>query len=268
MSERLLTIGLDEPESAALRDLLGELPVIAHPTLPALRLENGTLYAESATRAGRFLPVSRVIFHGIFADDLDLITTLALWGGPCLPSARGLLDCRLRIPCLARALSVTRFGAARSLLAAGQRLTRETPSVAKWGNWHCGENKLRFSGEFVAQEATIIEPFFLGEAVRVVIIGPHAWQVRLEGDDWLKSIHHERAAFMPLDPALHEDTEALARALRLEMLGVDYIAAPDGARFLLEVNHIPNVTRFPELRGTFLRWAASWALGSDSPAPV
>ena len=55
-------------------------------------------------------PVSHVLFHGIFEDDFPFLTALALWGGPCLPKARGMMDCRLRIPCLVRALEVTRFG--------------------------------------------------------------------------------------------------------------------------------------------------------------
>lgn len=258
MTARVLLIGLDEPEVNALRPLLGDIPVIAHPTIPALRLDNGQLWAESATAGGRFLPVTKVIFHGIFADDLDAITTLALWGGPCLPSARGLLDCRLRIPCLARALPVTRFGAPRTLLAPGQSIERATRSVAKWGNWHCGENKLRFTGRFTASEPTLIEPFFSGEAVRVVLLGERAWQISLAGDDWLKSIHHRDAVFMPLNPIVIDDTRALAQALRLEMVGVDYIQETMEHFHLLEVNHIPNVTRFPELREAFLRFAASW----------
>jgi hypothetical protein len=43
------------------------------------------------------------------------------------------------------------------------------------------------------------------------------------------------------------------------MLATDYIIAADGTKHLLEVNHIPNVTVFPEIREAYLDWAAGWA---------
>ncbi len=255
---RLLTVGLDEPEIVDLRGRL-EGPAICHSLLPAIRVEDGELLVERASGPG-VLAVDRVVFHGIFADDLDFITTLALWGGPCLPSARGLLDCRLRLPCLARALGISRFGRlSRSYLAARQTIHRAHDSVAKWGNWHCGENKARFTGDFTAGEPTIVEPFIVGEAVRIAVVGAHAWQIRLTGDDWLKSIHHRDAAFMAIDDELLADARALADGLGLAVTGIDYMLGADGEKHLLEVNHAANVTVFPEIREAFLELAAAWA---------
>lgn len=255
---RLLTVGLDEPEIVDLRARLAG-PSICHSLLPAIRVEDGRLLVERTGGPG-MLPVDRVVFHGIFADDLEFITALALWGGPCLPSARGLLDCRLRLPCLARALPITRFGRMpRSWLAPGQSITRERDSVAKWGNWHCGENKARFTGEYTAGEPTIVEPFITGEAVRIALVGEHAWQIRLTGDDWLKSIHHKDAAFMPIDDELLADARALASGLGLAATGIDYMVGADGEKHLLEVNHAANVTVFPAIREAFLELAAAWA---------
>lgn len=43
----------------------------------------------------------------------------------------------------------------------------------------------------------------------------------------------------------------------------DYMIGRDGTRYLLEVNHIPNVTRFPEIwaayRDTVVGWVADEA---------
>ncbi|HEY8376987.1 MAG TPA: hypothetical protein VIK91_10885 [Nannocystis sp.] len=260
--ERLLVVGLDEPEIVDLRRRLAG-PSICHALLPEIRIDDGRLLVERAGGPG-MLPVDRVVFHGIFEHDHDFLTALALWGGPCLPSARGLLDCRLRLPCLARALRVTRFGATpRSWLAPGQTITRDIDSVAKWGNWHCGENKARFTGSFTAAEPTIVEPFIAGDAVRICLVGEHAFQIRLAGDDWLKSIHHPDAAFMPIDEALLADARELSTRLGLEVLGVDYIVAADGTRHLLEVNHAANVTVFPAIREAFLDLVATWANGND-----
>ena len=43
------------------------------------------------------------------------------------------------------------------------------------------------------------------------------------------------------------------------MLANDYIIGDDGQTHLLEVNHIPNVTRFEEIRDAFVTFAADWA---------
>jgi hypothetical protein len=255
---RLLTVGLDEPEVVDLRGRLAG-PAICHALLPEIRIEDGRLRVERASGPG-MLPVDRVVFHGIFADDLEFITALALWGGPCLPSARGLLDCRQRLPCLARALKITRFGRMpRGWLAPGRTIARAHDSVAKWGDWHCGENKARFTGEFTATHPTIVEPFIPGEAVRIALVGAHAWQIRLAGDGWLKSIHHRDAAFMPVDDELLADARALADGLGLEVTGIDYMLGADGEKHLLEVNHAANVTVFPEIREAFLAHVAAWA---------
>lgn len=256
--ERLLVVGLDQPEILDLKPRLAG-PAIFHPLLPEIRLDRGQLLVERASGPG-MLPVDRVVFHGIFADDHDFLTALALWGGPCLPSARGLLDCRERLPCLARALRVTSFGAMpRSWAARGQTVERDEDTVAKWGNWHCGENKARFTGAFTAPEPTILEPFIVGEAVRIALVGERAWQIRLAGESWLKSIHHAGAAFMPIDDALLADTRALSAQLGLEVIGVDYMVGTDGSRHLLEVNHAANVTVFPEIREAFLDLVAAWS---------
>src|SRR5262245_25481501 len=153
--DRILLIGLDEPEYQALKERVS-LPLVFHPTLPLLVVKEGQLIVERHDAGGRFVPVSRVIYHGIFEDDFDVLTALALWGGPCLPGAQGLLDCRLRLPCLARSLQVTRFGAMRRSYAdRDQELTFDKETVAKWGNWHCGENKERFKGRRASEVPTV-----------------------------------------------------------------------------------------------------------------
>jgi hypothetical protein len=257
--DRLLIVGLDEPEYRDLRARVSG-PVVYSDLLPRLRLERGRLLVEKPDSFETFVPVARVIFHGIFEDDLPFLTALALWGGPCLPCARGMMDCRQRLPCLVRALAVTRFGALpRGYADRGTTYPGGADTVAKWGEWHCGENKARFSGDYRAEVPTLFEPFLDGAAVRVHLLGEQAWQLRMGGDDWLKSIHHDSAGFMTPDPDLVEDTRRLQAHFGLEMLAVDYLVAKDGGKHLLEVNHIPNVTVFPELREAYLDYAARWA---------
>ena len=257
MKECTCLIGLDPPESTMLAERI-DTPVMIHPTMPAVQVRGGELFVQRPN-ALSFIRVTRVIYHGIFEDDLDLIAALALWSGPCLPNARGMLDCRLKLPCLARAMAVSRYASPRGYAAPDTSYPATGEMVAKWGNWHCGENKARFRDTYRANESTIIEPYFEGHAVRLFVMGDRAWQIALEGEGWLKSIHADNAGFIDIDQGLLDDTCAIGEAFRLEMLANDYIVGQEGQKHLLEVNHIPNVTRFDEIRDEFVEFAAGWA---------
>jgi hypothetical protein len=266
MTEYICLVGLDEPEYTQIRERL-DVPVIAHEILPAMMVDGDKLWMESPS-GGRLLRVSTVVYHGIFENDLDFITGLALWGGRCLPNPRAMMDCRLKFPCLLRALDYTRFGSpSRGYAAPHVWFSSETERVAKWGNWHCGENKERFTGSWSGEEPAIIEHFLQGQAVRVVAIGDHYWQIRLEGDDWLKSIHHAAANFMDIDPDLLDDTLTVREKFGLEIIAIDYIVGENGDKHLLEVNHIPNVTRFPEIWEAYRDYVIEW-LGQTVSDPT
>jgi hypothetical protein len=257
--EPILLVGLDEPEFAEIRRRI-DCRILAFETLPCVRVDRGQLLVEHPHVMNHFVPVERVVYHAIFEDDFDFLTALALWGGKCLPGARGMMDLRLRLPGLVRTLAVTRFGGIpRGYADRGTLVAPDGPSVAKWGNWHCGEDKARFEGAWTVEVPTLIEPFVEGEAVRIVLVGERAWQIRMAGDGWLKSIHDPRSAYMPIDPDLLDDARQLAGAFGLATVGVDYIVAPDGGRYLLEVNHVPSVTAFPEVREAYLDLVVQWA---------
>ena len=170
-----------------------------------------------------------------------------------------MMDCRLRLPCLVRALEATRFGQlARGYADRGTVFGSEAECVAKWGEWHCGENKERFTGSWVANEPTLFEAFITGEACRVQLIGDQSWQYRLGGDDWRSSIHHRTAGEVPLDPELDEDASRLQGHFGLEIAGIDYMIGSDGGKHLLEVNHIPSITAFPAVRDAYVRHVHGW----------
>jgi hypothetical protein len=257
MADSVCIVGLDETEYTALQERL-DVPVIAHAVLPKIVLSDGQLWVET-TRVNRYAPVSKLVYHGIFEDDLDFIGALALWGGASLPNARAMLDCRLKLPCLVRALQYTHFAEPlRGYASPYARFDSDRERVAKWGNWHCGENKERFTGTWSSEHPAIIEQFLPGQAVRVAMIGERFWQIRLEGDDWLKSIHHDNAHLMPVDDELLEDTRRIRDGFGLEIIANDYIVTDDGTKHLLEVNHIPNVTRFPQMWEAYAEYVINW----------
>jgi len=256
---RLLLVGLEEPEVKEIITQIDCLTVV-YDLLPVVKLIDGNLYVESRLHPDKFLKVDRVIYHGIFENDFDFLTLLALWGGPCLPDATGMMDCRLRHSGLVRALRITHFGKLpRGMSIRSGAWYSEKPTVAKWSNWHCGDNKACFQGDWTSpDEITVYEPFIDGEAVRIMLIGEQAWQIHLKGDDWLKSIHHPEADQMSIDADLLEDARRLARHFNFEMVGIDYMVNRTGHKYLLEVNHIPNVTVFPFVRKAFIDFAINW----------
>lgn len=257
MLERVCVIGLDEPEVAEIQERI-EMRVVAFEQMPRIIVRGGELRVEPK-RGPEWLSVTRVVFHSIYENDMDFLAGLALWDGPCLPDANAMLNCRLKFPCLVRALQHTRFGATlRGYVSPDTPFTIEGESVAKWGNWHCGENKIRFSGFWQSENACIIEKFLPGQAVRVIIIGEQFWQIKLEGPDWLKSIHDSSADFMEIDSELLDDTRNLKQAFGLDIIANDYIVSETGSKHLLEVNHIPNVTRFPEIGQAYRDFTVSW----------
>jgi hypothetical protein len=263
-ADLVILIGLDPPETNELKARVNR-PLVAFAMLPKLQLRAGELFVGRSGTWDWKGPVAKVVFHGIFENDLPALAALALWGGPCLPSAHGMLDCRPRIANLARVRRVSRFAALpRGYADPGTTFAAAGPTVAKWGEWHCGEGKERFDGERSATEPTLFEPFVVGEAVRVTVIGERVWQLRLGGDDWKKSIHHPSATFTPVDPELAEDVQRMRDHFDLAVCAADYIVSPDGSKHLLELNHIPNVTEFPEIRAAYLEYAAAW-LGEHPP---
>jgi hypothetical protein len=260
--KRILIVGLEESDLVAIKQSLTmEYLVIHYHNLPKIQLVDGVLFVESQMTPGKYLAVDRVVFHGIYEDDLDFITLLALWNGPTLPNAHGMMDLRQRIPGLVRALRASKFnGIKRGMVIGAEEYSAERESVAKWGIWHCGEDKNKFSGTWTSNETSVIEEFIVGEAVRIMIIGNQSWQIKLTGDTWLKSIHNDGSDKMEVDPDLLSDSENIAKYFNVQMVGVDYMIGKDGQKFLLEVNHIPNVTVFPFINAAFLEFAKEWIM--------
>ncbi|MEM7297318.1 MAG: hypothetical protein AAF391_03530 [Bacteroidota bacterium] len=255
MKRRLCIVGLDRNLAHEIKkDYFG--PVIVHDTIPKFLVNSGKLFIERSNGVG-MLSVDTVVYHGIFENDFPFLTALTIWGGPCFPNALGMMNCRLKLPCLARALQVSKYNSKRGMISSNTEIRVTEETVAKWGNWHCGENKAKFADHWTSEEPSIIEPFFAGDAVRVVTVGETHFQIKLEGSSWLKSIHDERAQFMDIDNDLLEDTLRIKDAFGLQMVANDYIASPDG-HHLLEVNHIPNMTRFDELQEAYVEYVKNW----------
>lgn len=253
---RIAIVGLHHPEYEFIKNNFDGF-IIWHQAIPQIKVIDQTLFVEKTNGVG-MLPVDKMIYHGIFEDDLDFITGLVLWDGKCYPNSYGMMECRLKFPCLAKAMKHSKFAYPRGFLSRNAYINSEKELVAKWGNWHCGENKHKFTGAWENSENTVLEPFFDGEAVRILNIGNQSWQIKLDGETWLKSIHPDSATFMEIDPELLEDTLNLKKILEMDLIANDYIIGKNGEKYLLEINHIPNITRFEEVRKQYLETVLEW----------
>lgn len=261
MSEPVtLFVGLDSAETDELLTHVQGASVTFE-MLPKYHLIEGRLFVDDRDRWGVRHDVRQVVTHAIFdiVEDTHWLNTLALWGGRCLPNPLGMLLARPRIQNLVIARTASRYAALpRGYAKAGATIESQSPSIAKWGEWHCGEGKERIESSHECDEPTLIEPFIEGEAVRLQIIGDSAWQVQLGGDDWKKSIHHSTAKLVEPDPRLVDDTRRLCERFGMELGAADYIIDMNGEPQLLEYNHIPNVTRFPEIRVGYINYVKQW----------
>ena len=152
-----------------------------------------------------------LIFHGIFDMTWSFLQDWPCGVDPVLPNPAAMMDCRLRLPCLVHALRYTKFGGHSATRHRNLTTNPNPETVAKWGNWHCGESKERFTGRWIAKEPTLFEPYIGGEAVRVVILGKEPRQIRLTGKDWRKSVHGAGASSCPLTRSWSQHTFNPAR---------------------------------------------------------
>lgn len=154
--QRILIVGLEEGDVVKIKEGLGFEYLFIHSDLvPRVKLIKGTLFVESTTIPDKFLKVDKVVFHGIYDNDFDFINLLALWNGPCLPNATGMMDLRKRIPGLGRALKVSTFNQLeRGMVINQDSYVSSGDTVAKWGIWHCGEDKAKFHYSSVSDRDT------------------------------------------------------------------------------------------------------------------
>ncbi|MDB5330747.1 MAG: hypothetical protein JWP03_1898 [Phycisphaerales bacterium] len=262
---RVLMVGLERTVSPGIAGRL-DCPHLVSELLPTITVENGVLLVKGTRSGAGYLPVSHVLYHGIFENDFDFITAMAVWNQKCLPNAIGMMRARMRVPALVHALQVTRFpGGGRGFGYGGVTLHTDVPAVVKFGQWHCGEGKEQVTSAWRCEQPSLMEPFIPGRAVRIMALGDRFWQINLEGDTWKKSIHADTAAIVEPRPDLVEDTKRLMSHFNLEITGVDYMIDNEDRPHLLEVNHIPNVDRFELITRAYIEYALQWLSSSGVP---
>lgn len=267
----LVTIGLDAPVVDALARL--ETHVISFPAPPKTLAIDGRAYVESARKVGRLLRPRGIVYYGYFdtPEAGNVRRALAIADTPTFPDVRRTIMLDDKTLGLVLALGAGAAKLDRSFFPPGELPVFEGERVLKWGNRHCGEDKIRARSGHLQQHAALGEPFVHGTSERVLLVGERSWHLRYESDDWRKNVD---GIVESIDPNLTLVTQArrVADHLGLAVAGVDFIVR-DGVPYLLEVNAYPSLDDAPGATEAFVAeitrfWATVTATpGSMTPPP-
>ena len=264
-SKLLVVIGLDDPLVERLRDgfraRLGEPPRFAvYASPPPIYALDGRVLAESGRVMGRWLRPDGVLYYSYFEGAADARRALAIADTPSFPDVRDTLPLDDKVMALLAAMRDRGALATvpRGYVPAGTEVPSNGERVLKWGDAHCGEGKLRVGGAFCPEHSSVVEPFLRGESVRVLLVGSRSWQLHYASDDWRKNVRATVTVAAEADPDLVVEAQQVARRLRLEVAGIDFIVGVDGRRHLLEVNAYPGFDDAPGAEEAFVDLALDW----------
>lgn len=131
------------------------------------------------------------------------------------------------------------------------------PFVVKSGNLHCGQGKFLVNTESELLDiahnhnngAISVEPFFIGESCRVLIIGDMVFGIKYHNDNsWIKnSLGCEPEEWNDIPEAMLDHAKKVHDHFGFDISGIDYVVGEDGFHFL-EFNHFPGVDNTDEIR--------------------
>ncbi len=259
----IISIGLEPHIVEAIKAKVGH--IVAHDTLPRGYTHNGQVFIESPVISRKYLAPRAVLYYCYFEDPQTIRRALALSNTPTFP------DVRKTILHDDKALSLIQAVSAdpgpklpRGFIDDSETIHDVETTVAKWGEWHCGEGKkLCQEGELSVPEPSVLEPFVDGESIRVlrvgnIHVGSSYWQLHYESDDWRKNVNSKITVLPKVDQDIFERTEAITSKLGLNVTGVDFIRAKNGEAYLLEVNAYPGLEDAPGAEDKFVELAVDW----------
>jgi hypothetical protein len=172
---------------------------------------------------------------------LELFVTHAI---PCWPNPSDLLRISDRHEALSRCIAAGLVNHA----VVQTKYTREAalpfPYVLKVGNEHRGEGKylIRGAADIPPWEGiATMEPFFLGESIRVLLLGDQAFGVRIHHEDsWIKNAPGARLEAWQPDPSIIAHARKARDLFGLPIAGVDYVVNDRGFHFI-ELNPFPRL---------------------------
>jgi hypothetical protein len=249
-------IGLDASLAQRVKEAVGGR-VVVYPDAPPSFAIDGRLRIESATTAGRWLDPDGVVFYSYIEGAADLRRAIAASETPSFPDVRSTIGLDDKFLALVASLRAGARPIPRGFVPAGHTVSFEGPRVFKWGNRHCGDDKVKVEGTFAPSHGAIVEPFLAGESDRVLVVGRHDWHLRYESADWRKNVGGTVRVLSRPDADLVAHARAICQGLGLRVAGLDFIIAPTGS-FLLEVNAYPGLEDVPDAEEAFIEEVSAW----------
>lgn len=258
-------IGLPEEWVAEIKQRAEVRYIAQSPVVPRVFARSGQTFIESYQTPGRFLQPNIVLWYGYFPNSTIARQALAVSNTPTFPNVRRTLPWDDKMLSVVMVQEVDEKTVPRGYLpptASGYpEPSWDRNTVLKWGNSHCGENKilLRDGIEPLIVEATLnsllSEPFVDGESHRILIVGDHTSQLVYDAVDWRKNVNGKITKLRTVDPDLSERTHKITGHYGLAIAGVDYVIGRMGT-MLLEVNTYPSLDEDDEAREHFFMMAA------------
>lgn len=225
-------------------------------TAKRLVLDDGRLHRQGLTEDIHGV----VYFHD--SDDQSIsihnLNTLCDTETPCWPNPERLLAMEDRHAVMKRCAQWNLVGHTVEFVEHVHEITLPYPYVVKTGQQHRGEGKHLIRNDYDAAAlswtgSATVEPFFIGESLRVLVIGDRSWGVWYDNPgSWIKnSCGASIVRVEELGPGRPHSNVALESMLShawatmdvfgIDVAGVDYILKPSGEYHFLEINQYPGM---------------------------
>jgi len=262
----LISIGLEPHIVEAIKAEVGH--IVDYQYLPDIYSIDGVTYVQSQFGVHYIRPRG-ILYYCYFDNPGSKRRSLALSNTPTFPDVRHTIQhddkvlsfVAARMADTGSVITAPLYSVQdvpRGFASADHQISIETPVVAKWGQWYCGDGKKICEGTVDAPEPAILEPFIKGESHRILFVGHSAWQIRYESDDWRKNVNSKITVLNKPDFNLVERARRIQRNLHLNVVGIDFVINDTGA-YLLEVNAYPGLDQVPEAESVFIKQAILWA---------
>lgn len=131
------------------------------------------------------------------------------------------------------------------------------PAVVKIGNFHGGFGKALVRTEeqwqdvmdlaFVTNDYATVEPYIdYIRDIRCLAVGDQMWGMSRRSASWKANRGVAASELIEIPASMQEYTERAMAHFGADVLGLDFLEAPDGTYVLIESNDIPGFTGFPD----------------------
>ncbi len=265
----VVAIGLDDDVVATIGSLAG-VKIKAYQAVPKMYAHDGQVFIEDDRIMDAYFSPTLVLWYSYYEDKMRWRWPLAMSNTWSFPDVRRtiLWDDKMQSVLLASLADPihVKDRPSRGFYPEGAPLdiSKLPPdTVLKWGNSHCGENKILTSGDCqdTPKGPVLAEPFLGGRSYRILTVGKYVSQLEYLSDDWRKNVNGKIVKCDKVDARLRHRSDDIMKHYGLEIAGIDFVVGPDNEygdydSLLLEVNAYPGLDQDLAAKHHFIAMAA------------